>query len=110
MLNIFVFAAVTLTIMGLAYEGFVLEWYGIVGTLIIVTDCAFLLSTALNLVFCRKDRVIFLFSIISLTMIIIALIMLALKIEYPVITLVLWNFYIWFYYGIRLSKRLWIRE
>ena len=38
----------------------------------------------------------------SILLIIIAIVMKILKIEYPTITLVLWCFYIWFLYGIRI--------
>lgn len=106
MLNGFVFVAATLTIMGIVYEGYALKWFPVIGGLIITMDCLFMLSTIVNLIFGRASKVILSFSIISLILIMIAIIMKALTIEYPVITLVLWDFYIWFYYGFMLSKKL----
>ena len=106
-LNSFVFVAATLAIMGVVYEGFALKWFTIVGVLMVTTDFLFILSTIVNLVFCRKNKKILLLSIISLTMILIALVMMIAKIEYPFIAHVFWFFYIWLYYGIMFSKELW---
>ena len=96
--------------MGIVYEGYALQWFNVVGVLILIADCLFLLSTVVNLFYFRKCKAIFTFSIISLIMIVIAVVMKVMEIEYPIITLVLWLFYIWFYYGIMLSKKLWVKK
>ena len=104
-LNICVFAAATLAIMGVVYEGYALEWFPIVGIFIMAADWSFILSTAVNLFFYRKNKMILSFSIASLIIIAAALVMKAMEIEYPVIALVLWWVYIWFYYGFMVSKK-----
>lgn len=109
-LNIFVFVAATLAIMGVFYEGMSLQWFPIVSVLIIIMDFSFMLSSVINLIFCRENKVIFSFSILSIGMIAVAFIMKAMKIEYPIISFVFWYFYIWFYYGFLLSKQLWRKE
>ena len=70
MLNCFVFAATTLAIMGIVYEGYALEWFPLVGIFILTADGLFMLSTVLNLIICRKNKVILSFSIISLVAIV----------------------------------------
>jgi len=110
-LNILVFAAVTLAIAGFVYEAFVLEWFPAVGVLMLTADCLFILSTVVNLIFCRKNKVTLMFNIISFIMIVTAFIIkFGLNAEFPAIPHVLWFFYIWFYYGISLSKKLWIKQ
>jgi len=110
LLDTFVFIAATVAIASVFYEGVVLEWFTVVGVLFIIMDSSFILSTIANLIFCRKSKVTFIFSLISLGMIVVALAAKGLDIEHPAIALVFWFFYIWFYYGIRVSKRLWIKQ
>ena len=107
MLNIFVFCAATLAIIGVFYEGMALRWFPVVGILIIIMDFSFILSTIVNLIFYRKSKILLSFSLLSLILIVIAFVMKGMKIEYPIIGLVLWYFYIWFYYGVQLSKKSW---
>ena len=47
-LNIFVFCATTLAIMGVFYERMALKWFPVVGILIIIMDFSFILSTIVN--------------------------------------------------------------
>ena len=111
LLNFFVFAAVTLAIMGFVYEAFALEWFTVVGVLILTASYSFMLSSVVNLIFYRKNKVILLFSIISFFLAVIALVMeYAIKdIEIPIILHVLWYFYVWFYYGVMVSKKLGVK-
>ena len=92
--------------MGIFYQGIVREWFTIVTIFILTTDILFGLSTIVNLIFCREDKVIRTFSIVSLVMIVAALVPKVMGIEHPAIVPVIWYFYIWFYYGITLSKKL----
>lgn len=103
--NYLVFAAATLTAAGLIYEGYELQWFDVVGGIFVpVMDFSFIIATVLNLVAEAKSKELFV-HIFSAVIIIIAIVMKALNIEYPTVTLVLWLFYIWFLYGIRIVKK-----
>ena len=110
LLNCFVFIAATVAIMGVFYEGMSLEWYSIVAVFIIIMDFSFIVATVLNLFCYGKNKVLLSFNIFSCVMILIAIVMKVMDIEYPIITLVLWYFYIWFYYGAMLSKDVWTKH
>ncbi len=98
--DIFVFIATTLAIAGVFYEGMELKWFDVVGILVIFMDYSFLISTAINL-FAEKNTKWFKIHIVSLVMLIVAIAMKLLGIQYPTELLVLWYFYLWFLYGIR---------
>ncbi len=102
-LEVFVFLAATLAIAGVFYEGMELKWFNIVGTFIMLMDFSFILSTIVNLILERNSKWIGV-HIFSLVAIIVAIAMKLLHIEYPTITLVIWYFYIWFLYDIRLIR------
>lgn len=103
-LDHFVFLATTLAIASVFYEGMTLKWFGIVGIFIICMDYSFLLTTVINIWAERKSKWFYL-HIFSAIMLLIAIVMKLLKLEYPAVTLVLWYFYIWFVYGIRIIRR-----
>ena len=98
-----VFIITTLALAGVFYEGRELKWFDIVGVFILLMDFSFMLSTAINIFTERKTKWIYV-HIFSALLIIIAIVMKILKIEYPTITLVFWYFYLWFLYGIRIVK------
>lgn len=99
--NYFVFLAATLAIAGVFYEGMEQKWFDLVGIFILFMDYSFLLSTILNIIVERKSKWIYIHTF-SLVILIIAIAMKLLNIAYPSLTLVLWYFYIWFLYGIRI--------
>lgn len=102
--NYLVFAAATLTIAGVLYEGYALKWFDVVGGIFVpVTDFSFILATVINLIVEARSKELFV-HIFSAVIIIIAIAMKALNIEYPTITLVIWMLYIWFLHGIRIVK------
>ena len=103
-LDIIVFAAATLAIAGVFYEGMTLKWYSFVGVLVVCMDYTFLPATVLHLIADRsmKDRAVHIF---SLLLVIAAVVMKICSIAYPPLTLVLWYFYIWFLYGILIIRR-----
>ena len=103
-IDIIVFAATTLAIAGVFYEGMTLKWYSIVGILVICMDYSFMPATILHLITDRKDKS-YGFHVFSMAIIAVAIIMKIAGIKYPAITLVLWYFYIWFLYGILIVKR-----
>ena len=110
LLDTFVFFAATLAIMSVFYEGMVLEWFTVVGILFLVMESSFMISTIVNLIYFRKTKITLLFSLISLVMIVIALTTKVMNIEHPTFAVVIWFFYIWFYYGIRVSEKLWRKQ
>lgn len=99
-LDFVVFIAATLVIAGVFYEGMALKWYGIVGVFIPIMDFSFIASTVINIISDRNTKWN-IANIFSLCAIITAIAMKLLHIEYPIWSLVLWYFYIWFLYGIR---------
>jgi hypothetical protein len=102
--NYCVFIAATIAIAGVFYEGMALKWYDVVGILILIMDYTFFISTVINMVTYKKTKWVFI-NAFSLLCIIAAFIMKFLRIQYPVWGLVLWYFYIWFLYGIQISKK-----
>ncbi len=102
-LNYIVFIAATLAIAGVFYEGMTLKWYGIVSVLIPIMDFSFIGSTVVNLIADRKTKWQYA-NVFSLVAIIVAFVMDGMGIEYPVWSLTLWFFYIWFLYGIRITR------
>ena len=108
-MDIIVFAAATLAIAGVFYEGMTLKWYGFVGILVVCMDYTFMPATILHLIADKKDRHI-LPHIISLVMIVTAVIMKIAGAEYPAVTLVFWYFYIWFLYGLLIVRRICRRD
>ena len=104
-IDLFVFAAATLAIAAVFYEGMTLKWYGFAGIVIICMDYSFLPATIIHLITDRKEKKV-LIHVISLIMIITAVVMKIAGMEYPAILLVFWYFYIWFVYGISAAKML----
>lgn len=94
-----VFITTTLAIAGVFYEGMELEWFAIVGVLILCMDYSFLIATVIHLINDRKSKWVWV-HIFSLIILLVAIVMKILGITYPTISLVLWYFYIWFLYGI----------
>jgi hypothetical membrane protein len=98
-----VFIATTLAIAGVFYEGMELKWFSIIGVFILVMDYSFMVATLIHIWAERKNKWLLL-HVFSAVMILVAIVMKLLKIEYPTITLVFWYFYIWFLYGIKIVK------
>ena len=99
-LNCLVFILATLTIVGFVYQGFALERFFVVTVMIVITDGSFILSTIVNLINYRKEKILRIFSFISLFIITVAIVMKVVGIEYPPLALTFWWFYIWVYYGV----------
>ncbi len=102
--DIVVFAATTLAIAGVFYEGMTLKWYDIVGVFVICMDYSFIPVTVMHLIADRKDKS-FGFHVFSLVIIIAAVVMKIAGLGYPAATLVFWYFYIWFLYGSLIVRR-----
>ena len=54
--DVIVFAATTLAIAGVFYEGMTLRWYDFVGILVICMDYSFMPATILHLIIDRKAK------------------------------------------------------
>lgn len=102
-LNYFVFIATTIAIAGVFYEGMALKWFDIVGVFIMIMDVLFIVSTLINLFVSRKTKWFYV-NIFSILMIVVAIVMKLCAISYPIWSLVLWYFYIWFVYGIQITR------
>lgn len=102
--NYIVFVAATIAIAGVFYEGMALKWYDIVKIFILIMDYTFFTSTIINIIVYRKTKWIYI-NVFSVIGIIIAFTLKFLGISYPIISLVFWYFYIWFLYGIQITKR-----
>ena len=102
-LNYFVFIVTTIAIAGVFYEGMALEWFDIVGVFILIMDVSFIVSTLINLFVSRKTKWMYV-NIFSILMIVVAIVMKLCAISYPIWSLVLWYFYIWFVYGIQITR------
>jgi hypothetical protein len=106
-LNTFVFLVSTAVLIGVYYEGFAREWFPIVGVFILAADYSFIASTAINLIYFRKEKKLLLFSLFSAVLIAAAVIMKIRGISYPVWSLAAWNIYIWLLYGYLVIKGCW---
>ena len=96
---IIVFLSASALNMSIFYEGLMLEWFDFVPVLILITDISFILATVLSLLLNRKNRIIFFLNILSVLLICISVVLAVLKIDYPKLCFVLWNFYILYFYG-----------
>lgn len=108
-IDVFVFAAATLAIAGVFYEGMTQKWYDFVGILVVCMDYSFMPATIIHLITDRKEKVVW-FHVLSMVIILIAIIMKMAGMAYPAVTLVLWYFYIWFLYGLLNVKVFWVNK
>ena len=108
-IDVFVFAAATLAIAGVFYEGMTQKWYDFVGILVVCMDYSFMPATIIHLITDRKEKVVWV-HVFSMVIILIAIIMKMAGMDYPAVTLVLWYFYIWFLYGLLNVKVFWVNK
>ena len=99
-----VFVLTTMAIAGVFYEGMTLQWYNIVGILVILMDYSFMTATMLHLIVDQKDKAAAV-HLFSMVLIITAVILKIRGVPYPAVTLLFWYFYIWFLYGSILVRR-----
>ena len=103
-IDIVVFTATTLAIAGVFYEGMTQKWYDFVGILVICMDYSFMPATIIHLITDKKEKTVWI-HLFSLFIITAAIVMKLISVDYPAITLVMWYFYIWFFYGFLIVKR-----
>jgi hypothetical protein len=107
-LSIITFLLATFTVASICYEGMILEWLSFVGVLILTTDLAFLLSTIIGTFFYRRNKTLFYSHLFSLSAILIAVVIhLIYGRDIPKFLFLIWEFYILYFYGIIVCKKLW---
>ena len=107
-LSIITFLSATVTVAGIFYEGLVLEWFAFVGVSMYVTDILFLMATIVGIFYCKINKVLF-YSHLFSTLVILAgiIIMVIFGKDIPKILILLWEFYILYFYGIIVCKKMW---
>jgi hypothetical protein len=106
-LSIITFTLSTITVASIFYEGLILKWLDYVGSLILLTDIAFLLATVAGLFYYKKHNLLFLCHLFSAIIIVIAILLALFKIEFSKWLFLLWEFYILYFYGIIIVKKWW---
>jgi hypothetical protein len=100
-INALVFLFAATLVAAIFYEGLTLQWYACVPILILATDISFIIAAILNLLFNRESKILLLLDVFSVVLIVIAVFMKAFNITYPKWSLMAWDFYILYLYGIR---------
>ena len=107
-LSIITFLSATVTVAGIFYEGLVLEWFAFVGVAIHVTDFLFLIATIAGIFYYKNNRVLYYSHLFSIFVILVGIIISVIfGKEMPKILFLLWEFYILYFYGIVVCKKLW---
>ena len=110
-LSITTFLLATTTVASICYEGMLLKWFSYVGVSIMLTDVFFLITTVVGVFYYKNNKLLFfshLFSVfVILTGIIITLIF---GENIPKFLFLLWEFYILYFYGIIVCKKIWQKK
>jgi len=107
-LSIITFLSATVTVASIFYEGTVLKWFSFVGTSILITDISFLITTIAGIFYYKNNKVLFYSHLFSLFVILVGIIItLIFGKDIPKILFLLWEFYILYFYGIVVCKKLW---
>jgi hypothetical protein len=107
-LSIISFLSATITVAGIFYEGLVLKWFTFIGVSMHVTDILFLMATIAGVFYYKSNKLLFYSHLFSMLVILAGIIiMMILGEKMPIILVLLWEFYILYFYGIVVSKKLW---
>ena len=107
-LSILTFISATITVATIFYEGMVLEWFSFVGVSIVTTDILFLLATITGVFYYKNDKTLFFVHLFSLLVVVVGMIItLIFGKEMPKFLFLLWEFYILYFYGVIVCKKLW---
>ena len=107
-LSIATFLSATITVASIFYEGMILEWLSFVGVSILITDILFLLATVTGVFYYRSNKILFYSHLFSILVILVGIIItLIFGKDIPKILFLLWEFYILYFYGIVVCKKLW---
>jgi len=102
------FISATVTVAGIFYEGMILKWLSWVGMSIITTDIFFLITTLIGIFYYKGFKMLFYSHLFSLFLIMIALVLtLIYGKNIPKFLFLLWEFYILYFYGIVVCKKIW---
>ena len=107
-LSIMTFLSATVTVASICYEGMVLKWFSFVGISILITDILFLIATVCGVFYYKRNKTLFYSHLFSIFVILVGIIMtLIFGKDMPKFLFLLWEFYILYFYGIIVCKKLW---
>ena len=107
-LSITTFLLATATIVSISYEGMILKWLSFVGYLIYATDILFLITTIIGILYYKSYKKLFISHLFSIFVILIGITTtLIFGKDMPKILFLLWEFYIFYFYGIIVVKKIW---
>ena len=107
-LSIITFISATATVASIFYEGVILKWVSFVGLLIIVTDICFVIATTIGIFYYKNNKSLFYSHLISVFVILIGvIIILVFGEDMPKWLFVFWEFYILYFYGVIVVKKMW---
>ena len=107
-LSITTFLSATITVASIFYEGMILEWLSFVGVSIYVTDFLFLIATVAGVFYYKGNKTLHYSHLFSIFVILIGIVIyLIFGKDMPKILFLLWEFYILYFYGIVVCKKLW---
>ena len=107
-LSIATFLSATITVASIFYEGLVLKWFSYVGISILITDILFLIATVAGIFYYKSDKTLFYIHLFSLFVILVGIVVhLIFSRDIPKILFMFWVFYILYFYGIIVCKKLW---
>jgi len=110
-LSITTFILSTATVISIFYEGMVLKWFPFVGKLIFLTDISFLITSIAGLFYYKKAGSLFFGHLFSLFVIFVGiLVTIIFDRDIPKVLFTLWTFYILYFYGFIVMKKLWNLE
>ena len=102
------FLSATATVASICYEGMILEWLSFVGVSILVTDILFLIASIAGVFYYKSNKILFYSHLLSLFVILVAIVItLFFGKDMPKFLFLLWEFYILYFYGIVVCKKLW---
>jgi hypothetical protein len=108
-LSITTFMSATVTVASIFYEGMVLKWFSYVGISMIITDILFLIATIFGYFYYKRYKTMFYAHLFSIFLIFVAIaIYLFYGKDIPKILYMIWEFYILYFFGIVVCKKLWL--
>ena len=112
LLSITTFISATVTVASICYEGMILEWLSFVGVSILVTDISFLVATITGIFYYKSNKKLFYSHLFSLFVILVGIVITLIfgRDDIPKFLFLLWEFYILYFYGIVICKKLWQKE
>ena len=107
-LSIATFLSATVTVASIFYEGMVLKWFSYVGISILVTDILFLIATVTGVFYYKSNKTLFYAHLFSIFVILVGVVIFVIfGKDIPKFLFTLWEFYILYFYGIVVCKKLW---